>query len=162
VWVSIQGASGTIDERDAQITRSGMYAEYPAIIRGYYEMFSASENDPARLEALKRAVFLVWYSFTVPSTESGISELAETSVRDIMAALQWSIEHGPTDEELRLMVAWYRDTFAAPFEFFGPVKGLDAWIRDVSSDDARTALASSTWTNRGQLGVYWASVTGGR
>ena len=31
VLASIRGATGTIEERDAQITRSGMYAEYPAI-----------------------------------------------------------------------------------------------------------------------------------
>jgi hypothetical protein len=162
VLASIRGASGTIDERDAQITRSGMYAEYPAIIRGYYELFGAEAPDAIRLEALKRAIFLVWYSFTVVSTDSGISELAETSVRDIMAALEWSIERGPKDEELRRMVAWYRDTFGAPFEFFGPVKGLDGWIRDLSSDDARAGLVASSWSNRGQLGLYWASVVGAR
>jgi hypothetical protein len=161
VLASIRGATGTIDERDAQITRSGMYAEYPAIIRAYYEIFSGSESNAHRLEALKRAVFLVWYSFTAASTDTGISELAESFVREILSSLEWSIEHGPTDEELRMMVAWYRDAFGAPFEFFGPVKGLDAWIRDVSSDDARTSLTGSHWTGRGQLGLYWAATLSG-
>jgi len=35
---SIRGASGGIEERDAQITRSGIYAEYPAIFTGYLDL----------------------------------------------------------------------------------------------------------------------------
>ena len=154
---SIRGATGTIEERDAQITRSGMYAEYPAIIRGYIEL--DSDDEAVQLEALKRAVFLVWYSFTVASTESGISELAESVVREVMSWLERYV--GSRDDELRMMVAWYRDTFGYPFDFFGPVRGLDAWISDVSSEDARAFLARSSWKNRGQLGVYWTSALAG-
>ena len=40
VLASIAGATGTLEERDAQITRSGMYAEYPAIFAGYFELAS--------------------------------------------------------------------------------------------------------------------------
>ncbi len=157
VLASIRGASGTIDERDAQITRSGMYAEYPAIIRGYLEREGGDEAEA--LEALKRLVFLVWYAFTVPSTESGISELAESLARDVFNWLErWIPERG--DEELRMMLAWYRDTNGIPFDFFGPVRGLDQWISDVSSDDASRGLARSTFKGRGQLGVYWSSVLG--
>jgi hypothetical protein len=154
VLASIRGATGTIEQRDAQITRSGMYAEYPAIIRGYIEL--ESEDEAVRLESLKRALFLVWYSFTVASTESGISELAESVVREVMSWLERHVGHG--DDELRMMVAWYRDTFGYPFDFFGPVRGLDAWISDTSSSDARAVLARSSWRDRGQLGLYWTSV----
>ena len=151
---SIRGATGTIEQRDAQITRSGMYAEYPAIIRGYIEL--DSEDEAVRLESLKRALFLVWYSFTVASTESGISELAETVVREVMSWLEGYVGRG--DDELRVMVAWYRDTFGYPFDYFGPVRGLDEWISETSSGDARVFLARSSWKDRGQLGLYWTSV----
>src|SRR3954470_15442868 len=87
VLASIRGASGTPDERDAQITRSGIYGEYPAIVGAYIELLELADNEATRLEALKRAVFLVWHSFVVPSVESGISELAETAVRSVMRDL---------------------------------------------------------------------------
>lgn len=160
VLSSLRGAAGTPDERDAQITRSGLYGEYPAIIAGYHELLFHSENAATRLEALKRAVFLVWFSFVVPSVDSGISELAETVVREVLQALDRYLADGHGDEELRAMLAWYRDTFAEPFEFYGPVRSLDRFIRDVSNEEARRILAGSSFKARGQLGAYWSSVVG--
>ncbi|MEO6877661.1 MAG: hypothetical protein ABI205_04210, partial [Gemmatimonadaceae bacterium] len=102
VLASIRGASGTAQERDAQITRSGMYAEYPAIFSAYLELVHLSGDEAISLEALKRAVFLAWYSFKVPSIESGIAELPESSVRDVMQSLGSTIAGRRTDDELRL------------------------------------------------------------
>ena len=59
VLASISAASGSAEERYRQIERSGMYGEYPAIVSGYVELFDDEESS---LEALKRAVFLVWRS----------------------------------------------------------------------------------------------------
>ena len=52
VLASVRGASGTPDERDAQIERSGLYGEYPAIVSAYVEHFADADSA---LEALKRA-----------------------------------------------------------------------------------------------------------
>src|SRR6476661_10490948 len=72
VVASIAGAHGTLDERDAQIERSGFYREYPAVLRAYHALF----DDPAsRLEALKRALFIVWYGGVEPPCHSAIREL---------------------------------------------------------------------------------------
>ena len=161
VLASIRGARGTPDERDAQITRSGMYAEYPAILGAYIELVTDSDDPEVRLEALKRVVFLVWHSFAVASVDSGISELSETTVREVMTLLEAGIERGMGDEELRLMLACYRDSFGYPFDYFGPVRSLDRFIRDVTSEDARRALAHHRFRNRGQLGAYWSTAVGG-
>ena len=161
VLASIRGAAGTPDERDAQITRSGMYAEYPAILGAYLELLEGSDNEAVRLEALKRAVFLVWYSFAAACVDSGISELSETTVRHLMSTLDRYLARATGDDELRLMLAWYRDTFGYPFEYFGPVRALDPFIRNVGSADAPRALARTGFRGRGQLGAYWASVVGG-
>ncbi len=161
VLASIRGAKGTIEQRDAQITRSGMYAEYPAIIGAYIELAEASDKPETRLEALKRAVFLAWLSFNALSVESGISELSETTVRSLMQILDRALASGIGDDELRAMLAWYRDTFGYPFEYFGPVRSLDPFIGDVTSNDARPMLATSRFTERGQLGTYWSSILSG-
>jgi hypothetical protein len=160
VIAAIRGATGTPDERDAQITRSGMYGEYPAIIAAYVELLFHSENAATRLEALKRAVFLVWNSYNVPSVDSGISELSESVVRELMRGLDRYLADDHGDDELRNMLAWYRDTFGYPFEYFGPVRSLDRFIRDVTSDEARRSLASCSFSGRGQLGAYWSAVLG--
>lgn len=157
VLASIRGATGSIEQRDAQITRSGMYAEYPAIVSAYAEL-TTSDKPPVRLEALKRAVFLVWYSFNAVSVDSGISELAESTVREIMGTLDSLLTHGEGDDELRAMLAWYRDSLGYPFEYYGPVRALDPFIRDVTIDDARTKLRQSHFACRGQLGVYWTQL----
>lgn len=151
VLASIRGATGTIAQRDAQITRAGMYAEYPAIIDAYAEIYD--------LEALKRAIFLVWYSFAAPSTDSGISDLSETAARYVMGWLDRAITSGEADDELRYMLAWYRDEFGEPFDLFGPVASLDPFVREVTSVEARARLAESSFTGRGQLGEYWAAMT---
>ena len=158
VLASIRGAQGTPDERDAQITRSGMYAEYPAIIAAYFELFELAGDSAVRLEALKRAVFLVWYSFLVPSVDSGISELSETLVRDMMRGLDQYLAAGNGDDELRYMLAWYRDTFEYPFEYFGSVRELDPFIRDIAGADAPRIVARQARPDRGQLGTYWSAL----
>lgn len=159
VLASIRGAGGTPDERDAQITRSGMYAEYPAIVASYLELTGAA-YPAMRVEALKRAVFLVWHSFNSLPVETGIAELPESDVRRVMEALDTAIAAGLADEELRAMLAWYRDSFGYPFDHFGPVRALDGFIRDLTSDEARERLRASTFTDRGQLGAYWSTVLG--
>jgi len=162
VLASIRGAAGTIEERDAQITRSGMYAEYPAILDSYLELVDGPDLPAdTRLEALKRTTFLVWYSFCVPSVDSGMSEIPESIARHVMDALDSALAGNRGDDELRAMLAWYRDTFAEPFDFFGPVRSLDPFIRDMTTDDARRTLAASGFSGRGQLGLYWSSILGG-
>lgn len=156
VLARISGARGTPDERDAQITRSGLYAEYPAIIRAYVE---AARPDPeAALEVTKRTLFLVWHSFKALPVDSGISEVAESTVRQVFAELERTIASGSADDELRWMLAWYRDSFPEPFDTFGPVRSLDEFIRDVSTADAFENLRLSNFSGRGQLGLYWSSL----
>jgi hypothetical protein len=158
VLARISGASGTPDERDAQITRSGLYAEYPAIIRSYFE--TEGPEPETWLEVIKRTVFLVWHSFKALPVDSGISEVAESTVRDVFGALDHLIGNGNADEELRSMLAWYRDSFPEPFDTYGPVRNLDAFIRDVSTEDALEQLRESQFGGRGQLGMYWSSLLG--
>jgi hypothetical protein len=158
VLASIKGASGTADERDAQITRSGMYAEYPAIFGAYLELVRLCADEAIALEALKRAVFLAWWSFSVPSVDSGIAELPESNVRETMQLLESAIVSGRTDDELRSMLAWYHSRFGYVFDHFGPVRELEAFVRAVRDGlvaDARPAATARSSADRGQLGIYW-------
>ncbi len=158
VLASIRGASGTAQERDAQITRSGMYAEYPAIFSAYLELIHLSGDAAISLEALKRAVFLAWYSFKEPSIDSGIAELPESSVRDVMQSLGSAISGRRADSELRLMLAWYHRQFGYVFEHYGPVRDLESFVGGEAMEDVGAQLGPAAgFADRGQLGVYWTS-----
>lgn len=158
VLASIGGASGSIEERDAQITRSGMYAEYPAIFAGYLELVLEAGDPAIAVEALKRAVFIAWFGTQAAPTESGIAELPETSIRQLMGSLGDTIAAGDADEELELMLAWYHSRFGYVFEHFGPVRGLAALIGGADRPElAAITAACRRFANRGQLGRYWAT-----
>lgn len=159
ILASIAGATGTIEERDAQITRSGMYAEYPAIFASYLDLARGGGEAATALEALKRAVFLAWWSSTALPVSTGVTELAEGQVRELMMELDSAIRSGRVDDELRMMLAWYRDNFGYVFEHFGPVRSLDGFIRDIASSEIRRQGAALIRVDdRGQMGRYWRGV----
>ena len=85
VLASITGARGTLEERDSQIERSGLYGEYPAIVRAYEELFADPEAEG---EAIKRAVFLVWRGAMELPVHTGIAPLPDGTVREVIDALR--------------------------------------------------------------------------
>jgi len=158
VLASVRGARGTLEERDQQIERSGMYGEYPAILSGYLDTLrleGAREAD--RLEALKRAVFIAWYAGVAPRCLTGIGDLSDASVTETFARLDDATRRDETDAELRAMVAHYYEACAAPFDLYG---GADAAERSGPASDVEALLASSEarFAGRGQMGEYWTAM----
>jgi hypothetical protein len=159
VLASLRGATGTVEERDAQITRSGLYAEYPAIFDTYLELATSADDPATRIEALKRAVFIAWYGLTEPPVQSGIAELPETKIRNTLLELDRVIRAGEGDDELRWMLGWYHASFGYVFEHFGPVRALEGFIDGTAADEALAHRDErSRFLGRGQLGLYWAEV----
>ena len=156
---SIRGASGEIDQRDAEITRSGIYAEYPAIFAGYLELVLDADDAAIVGEALKRAVFIAWYGFQALPTVSAIAELPESAIRRLMNALDDTIAAGDADDELRVMLAWYAREFGYVFEHFGAVRGLETIIGGIGPAEVAALVADGErWSGRGQMGEYWAAL----
>lgn len=155
VLASLRGAKGTIEERDRQITRAGLYAEYPAIVRSYLDLLA---DDRAAPEALKRAVFIVWLSTIEPSPYSGVSEIPEGLAREIMQELDDRARTGVLDDEFGLMLAWYRSILPAAFELYGADESTAAATSGVPHDGWRRSFVPEQFTNRGQLGTYWQSL----
>jgi len=156
---SIRGATGSVEERDAQITRSGMYAEYPAIFAAYLELVLDADDPAIAAEALKRGVFIAWYGFAAPPTASGIAELPESAIRRLLAALDDAIAGGRADDELRVMLAWYDARLGYVFEHFGPMRSLAAFIGGTTREEIDSLRANrARFEGRGQLGRYWAAL----
>ncbi|HUF29440.1 MAG TPA: hypothetical protein VMM77_02165 [Gemmatimonadaceae bacterium] len=148
--------SGTLEERDRALERAGLYAEYPAILSGYLALLDDESSAP---EALKRAVFLVWYSGVEPPVISGIAELPEIEARAALDALDAVCRADQTDEELRWMLAWYHEV--ADYAILR-VPGLLAVQAVIDEGDSsawqRAALSREQMEGRGLLGRYWLSL----
>lgn len=159
VLASIRGTSGTLEERDRQIERSGLYGEYPAIVRAYLELV---EDEGSALEAVKRAVFLVWRGAMAPPMETGIGPLPDGTSRGAMEQLDHLLRHGAADDELAWMLAWYYGKGSHVFELFGATGRVVA-LAEGSPPDAwrRIEIVTDSMRRRGQLGVYWSSLAAG-
>jgi hypothetical protein len=159
VLASIAGATGTPAERDRQIERSGLYGEYPAIVRAYIELFADRESAP---EAIKRAVFLVWRGAMAPPVSTGIAALPDGTSRVVIEELDARIRRAETDEELGWMLAWYEGQGRYVFELFGGTPRLFHFAEQVPQDAWRTAgIAPAAMAQRGQMGRYWAALSAG-
>jgi hypothetical protein len=157
VLASISGATGTHDERDSQIERSGLYGEYPAIVNAYIEHFS----DPdSALEALKRAYFLVWRSAMAAPTETGIPPLPDGTIRVVIDELDAWARRDAHDEELRWMLGHYHERGPSVLELYGASPRLVHLAASAADDDWRRHAASSAAAmfRRGQMGRYWSAL----
>jgi hypothetical protein len=156
VLASIAGASGSPDERDAQIERSGLYGEYPAIVNAYAEHFSDPDTT---LEALKRAYFLVWRSAMAAPAESGIAPLPEGTIRVVIDELDALARRDAADPELRWMLGHYHAAGPSVLELYGASTRLVALALDAGADAWRAAHPDpASMEDRGQMGRYWTAL----
>jgi hypothetical protein len=153
VLASIQGTSGTPDQRDAQIERSGMYGEYPAIVNAYVEHFSIPDSA---LEALKRAYFLVWRSAMALPAETGIAPLPDGTIRVVIDELDAWARREAADAELRWMLGHYHAIGPSVLDLYGASARLIRVARETGPTAWQSAtITRATMAGRGQMGRYW-------
>ena len=159
VLASIAGTSGTVEERDQQIERSGMYGEYPAIVRAYAEHF----NDPETSgEAIKRATFLVWRGAMESPAVTGIAPLPDGTVREVIDALDTRVRRGQQDDELAWMLAWYHAQGPFLLELYGATPALVQLAESCDANAWRHAgITRERMAQRGQMGRYWLAMSAG-
>lgn len=159
VLASIRGASGSLDERDRQIERSGLYGEYPAIVRAYLEL--CADEDSAR-EAVKRAVFLVWRSAMAAPVETGIGPLPDRTSREVIEQLDRLLRRGDADAELGWMLPWYHAEGGHVLELLGGTPRVLAYAESGAREEWRRAgITAESMRRRGQLGAYWTALAAG-
>jgi hypothetical protein len=159
VLASLRGARGSLEEQDRQIERSGLYGEYPAIVRAYIELF---EDAASAGEALKRAVFLVWRGAMAPPAETGIATLPDGTSRTVIEELDIRVRRGAADDELAWMLAWYLGEGPHVFELFGGTPRLFRFAEREPPGAWRSAhISSASMARRGQLGRYWTALVAG-
>jgi len=159
VLASVAGASGTLDQRDSQIERSGLYGEYPAIVHAYVELFS----DPdSALEAIKRAYFLVWRGAMATPAESGIPPLPDGTTRVVIDELDAWARRDAADDELAWMLSWYHALGPFVLELYGASPRLLRLAESVDPERWRdVGITAAAMLRRGQMGRYWSALAAG-
>jgi hypothetical protein len=149
---------GSLEDRDSELTRSGLYAEYAALFGGYVEVARDAADPTERLEALKRAVFLAWYEGAEPAPLSGLAELPELAVRRTLELLEERCRHGELDQELEWMLPWYHAVAEYSLLRLPGLRYLEARLRVLDPGAWEAARRPDRLAGRGAMGRYWASL----
>lgn len=136
-----------------EMQKDGIFQRY-AIIHKAYVQTAINENN---VEALKRAIFIQWYSLSEPSCFSGIYELDENGEKQALDMLEKLVEEDKVDSEFESMLFHYNAV--CDITFLKNIK-LKQSLDRISEQDSIQKLSKYSFENRGQMGEYWRSVIG--
>ncbi|WP_149243460.1 hypothetical protein [Dyadobacter sp. 32] len=150
LYSSVISITGTMEEKTEQI-----------IILGYSEQYRKIHSEYAKLnksdlEALKRGLFLIWYSRTEPSCYTGIADLVPEAEHAIIKTLDRRINMNVTDYELDWMLSYYSN-IEFSFEQFRDYK---SFYRKLTTEKTEmpNSIDKEEMKTRGQMGIYWSSL----
>jgi hypothetical protein len=149
---------GSLEDRDSELTRSGLYAEYAAVFGGYVEIARDGDDPAERLEALKRAVFLTWYEGAEPAPLSGLAELPELAVRRTLELLEERCRHGELDRELEWMLPWYHAVAEHSLLRLPGLRSLEDRLGTLDPSAWEQARGTDRLEGRGAMGRYWSTL----
>lgn len=149
---------GSLEDRDGELTRSGLYADYAALFGGYVDLAEAAPEPGERLEALKRAVFLAWYEGAEPAPLSGLAELPELAVRRTLELLEERCRRREVDPEFAWMLPWYHVVAERSLLRLPGLRCLETQLRTLDPDAWETARRPEALHGRGAMGRYWSSL----
>ena len=149
---------GSLEDRDGELTRSGLYADYVALFGGYVDLAQAASSPDDRLEALKRAVFLAWYEGAEPAPLSGLAELPELAVRRTLELLEERCRRDELDDELAWMLPWYHIIAEHSLLRLPGLRCLEARVAALDPAAWESACRPDSLLGRGAMGRYWASL----
>jgi hypothetical protein len=135
--------------QEALCQQFGIYEAWRKIFEQYVVVARQGE-----LEALKRALFLYWYSRSEPRELCGIPMLDEGLIIEVLGMVNDIVKKGELDTELQWMLPYYyfiTDWYLDRLEGFHELK-------EVSKENTemwRELCLKSSVSNRGQLGNYW-------
>ncbi len=143
---------GTIEEKSDKVVYFGITKEYREIHQEYSRL---AKSD---LEALKRALFLMWYSKSETDWLTGVGVLDEESEESIVEILDRRLKRGITDNELDWMLDYYSG-WDYMFERFGDFKNFQNRLKSKSKTELPDEIDRMKMEQRGQMGRYWNSLT---
>ena len=108
------------------------------------------------LEAIKRALFIIWYEGSEPYWLSGIRDLPQGQKNIFLRDLESRVIAGEIDGELKEMLRYY---FKISDWYLNDPPGLDN-LKSISIPQLETldSIQVDSLSNRGILGFYWKPV----
>jgi hypothetical protein len=148
--LKVRSLNGTIEEKYHQIKETGITTQYKTVHQKYAEL--CSEN----IEALKRGLFISWFSVSEPTFLTGIDELDENAQEKIVKEINERIKNQTVDFELNWMLDYYK-TWDYAFTKFAKYELFYAKI--MSNEEIEMPkIDKQKMENRGQMGIYWNSL----
>ena len=142
---------GTIEEKNLKIEKSNIPEKYNQIFKQYSEL--AAFN----IEALKRAVFFLWYSRVEPFFITGMNfENEKKSVNNVIKLLDKMIIENKLDREFKTMLNHYSN-----WDFlFADLSNYGNFYNYIEQNkNAEITLENiNEMKDRGELGNYWKSL----
>lgn len=137
-----------VKDRAHAYEQAGVYAAWRDIFRQYTLL---ARRD---LEALKRAVYLCWTERSQDPLLSGVKDLDQDVVREVLAAAADLAGANRLDAELRWMLSYYHLVEPSYLDRFDDLEDL----KRISGEDPllyRDECLKCSFENRGHMGRYW-------
>jgi len=138
-----------VRDRETLYEQMGIYAAWRGILAQYVAL--AREGD---VEALKRALYFVWAQRSIARLITGLKDLDEGMIREILEIADKLAEDGRLDAELEWMLPYY---YIVERSYLDRFEDLDA-LKTVSREHPflyRQRCLEVSFEHRGQMGDYW-------
>lgn len=163
IWDYAESQNGTMDFVTEKLSAEGIFEQYRVIHRSYLELYLRTDDEAAKLEILKRLIFLNWYAQVEPSCYTGIEDLDKETVSESYSILNQYLINRKIDTEFKWMLSFYSswEYTILPFSE-NKLEALTAFIKGVDtsiSSCPKNQLPKGKMDHRGQMGIYWISMS---
>ncbi|MBW3545026.1 MAG: hypothetical protein KY428_05385 [Bacteroidetes bacterium] len=152
-------ASGTAAAINSSLQQQGVFAAYRQIHRAYVQLASFKQERHTRNEALKRAIFLNWYSQLEPAALTGLADLDESQITEAYFILNKIIEKSWLTDEQAWMLQHYAYWDWAILQYTeNKIHALSRWVMAASGTLAPLpppAVLQQSMQGRGLMGLYF-------
>jgi len=148
----VEKVVGLMEEQNITLEKEGVFEDYKKVFNEYVGLHKKE------LEALKRCLFLYWYSASEPSCFTGLGEFDNEQIEKVLKTLNRRLSKGITDYELDWMLGYYSN-WDFIFEPFPEFKFIKKKMEDENRIEMPDSIDRKEMEKRGQMGVYWNSLT---
>lgn len=136
-----------------------VWLQQSGVFERYQEVHATYADLSEQVEALKRGLFLTWYSLTEHPALTGLWALSVEASNKLVITLQKRIMLHLLDYELSWMILYYiqREDFVNRFP--GLLKSLP-FLKDQESFTLPVHIDPQQMEGRGQMGIYWNYIYG--
>ena len=161
VYNYTESLDGTMAGITEKLATEGIFEKYRNIHRNYLDLYLRISDEEAKIEILKRLIFLNWYSLVEPSCYTGIEDLDRITVFESYSILNHYLVNGKIDIEFKWMLSYYSSWDYTILEFSeNKLEALTKFVKKADTSILSTPknqLPKGTMDNRGLMGIYWIS-----